>query len=36
MRDPVSALQHAMIELNPVRTQIADLSERLATLRGYL
>ena len=25
-----------MIELNPVRFQIADLSERLRVLRGYL
>jgi len=25
-----------MIELNPVRSQIADLTERLAALRGYL
>ncbi|MEB2314911.1 MAG: hypothetical protein OZ919_02320 [Xanthomonadaceae bacterium] len=26
----------AMIELNPVRSQIADLTERLDALRGYL
>jgi hypothetical protein len=26
----------AMIELNPVRNRIADLRERLASLRGYL
>ncbi len=26
----------AMIELNPIRQRIADLQERLASLRGYL
>jgi hypothetical protein len=26
----------AMIELNPVRDQIADLKQRIAALRGYL
>jgi len=26
----------AMIELNPVRGQISDLSSRLQSLRGYL
>jgi len=26
----------AMIELNPIRQSIAELSQRLATLRGYL
>jgi hypothetical protein len=26
----------AMIELNPVRYQIADLTERFTALRGYL
>jgi len=25
-----------MIELNPLRNQIADLTERLTALRGYL
>jgi hypothetical protein len=34
---PVSAPQQTrMIELNPVRFQIADLNARLAALRGYL
>ena len=27
---------HAMIELNPIRQRIADLSGRLDALRGYL
>jgi hypothetical protein len=27
---------HAMIELNPVRARIADLTGRLDALRGYL
>ena len=26
----------AMIELNPIRQRIADLQERLVSLRGYL
>ncbi|AWY46647.1 peptide chain release factor 2 [Glaesserella parasuis 29755] len=25
-----------MFELNPIRTQLADLAERTRTLRGYL
>ncbi|HMN34512.1 MAG TPA: hypothetical protein PKE36_03760 [Chiayiivirga sp.] len=31
-----AACLFAMIELNPVRSQIADLTERLDALRGYL
>lgn len=27
---------HPMIELNPIRQRIADLQDRLASLRGYL
>lgn len=31
-----NAAHATMIELNPVRARIADLSERLTALRGYL
>lgn len=32
----VAAAQSAMIELNPIRQRIADLTGRLDALRGYL
>jgi hypothetical protein len=28
--------QHSMIETNPIQARIADLKDRVASLRGYL
>jgi hypothetical protein len=33
---PSYAARNAMIETNPIQARIADLSDRVASLRGYL